>query len=41
MTDPHIHRRNRLLMILLVLVAFALGVQLERRGWLSSGGTPV
>jgi carboxyl-terminal processing protease len=40
MTDPHLHRRNRLLIILLVLVAFALGVQLERRGWLAPGGQP-
>lgn len=40
MNDPQIQRRNRLFRILLVLAVFALGVQVERRGWLSHGGEP-
>jgi carboxyl-terminal processing protease len=31
-------RRNRLFFVLLLLVTFALGMQVERRGWLPSGG---
>jgi carboxyl-terminal processing protease len=31
-------RRNRLFLVLLLLVTFALGVQVERRGWLPSSG---
>ena len=31
-------RRNRLFLVLMLLVAFALGVQVERRGWLPSSG---
>jgi carboxyl-terminal processing protease len=34
MCDPRSSRRSRSLWILLVLAAFALGVQAERRGWL-------
>src|SRR6185437_12373800 len=34
MYDSRPGRRSRLFLILLVLVAFALGVQVERRGWL-------
>jgi carboxyl-terminal processing protease len=30
-------RRNRLFLVLLLLVAFALGIQVERRGWLRGG----
>ena len=40
MYDPQSQRRRRLFMILLVLTAFALGIQVERRGWLSHGGEP-
>ena len=40
MYDPQNPRRRRLFTFLLVLMAFALGVQLERRGWLSYGGEP-
>jgi carboxyl-terminal processing protease len=38
MYDPHSARRNRLLLVLCLLAAFAGGVQVERRGWLPSGG---
>jgi carboxyl-terminal processing protease len=38
MYDPHSGRRNRLLLVLSLLVAFALGAQVERRGWLPSSG---
>jgi carboxyl-terminal processing protease len=38
MYDPHSARRNRLLLVLGLLTAFAVGVQVERRGWLPSGG---
>jgi carboxyl-terminal processing protease len=38
MYDPHSVRRNRLFLVLGLLVAFALGAQVERRGWLPSGG---
>jgi carboxyl-terminal processing protease len=38
MYDPHSARRNRLLLVLCLLAAFAVGVQVERRGWLPSGG---
>src|SRR5262249_41002281 len=31
-------RRNRLFLVLLLLVTFALGVQVERRAWLPSSG---
>ena len=34
MYDYRPRRRNRLFLLLLVLVGFALGVQVERRGWL-------
>jgi carboxyl-terminal processing protease len=37
MYDPHSVRRRRLFLVLCLLVAFALGVQVERRGWLSGG----
>jgi carboxyl-terminal processing protease len=40
MNDPQIQRRKRLFRILILLVAFALGVQVERHGWLSHGGEP-
>lgn len=40
MYDPQNPRRRRLFTIFLVLVAFALGVQVERHGWLSHGGQP-
>jgi carboxyl-terminal processing protease len=33
MHDPRASRRNRLITILLIVTAFALGVQLERHGW--------
>src|SRR5262245_15323309 len=38
MYDPHSARRNRLFLVLCLLVAFALGVHVERRGLLPSGG---
>src|SRR5262245_39492070 len=38
MYDPHSIRRNRLFLVLCLLVAFALGMQVERRGWLPSSG---
>ncbi len=37
MIDSRSDRRSRLFLVLVVLVAFALGVQAERRGWLPSG----
>ena len=37
MYDPQYPRRHRLFRILLLLAAFALGVQAERRGWLPRG----
>lgn len=40
MNDPQFQRRNRLFRILLILAVFALGVQVERYGWLSHGGEP-
>src|SRR5215471_19556279 len=42
MYDPHSVRRHRLFLVLCFLVTFALGVQVERRGWLpgSSGQEP-
>jgi carboxyl-terminal processing protease len=40
MYDPRIYRRNRFLILLLVVLAFALGVQVERRGWFLSAEEP-
>lgn len=40
MYDSQIPRRNRLFTILLVLAAFMLGMQAERRGWLVPGNEP-
>lgn len=40
MYDPQVRRRNRLLTILLIVTAFALGVQVERRGWISPWHEP-
>jgi carboxyl-terminal processing protease len=37
MYEPRPVRRNRLFFFLLLLVAFALGAQVERRGWLRGG----
>jgi carboxyl-terminal processing protease len=37
MYDPQSSRRNRLFLVLLLLAAFALGVQAEQRGWLPRG----
>lgn len=37
MYDPHSVRRGRLFLVLCLLVAFAVGVQVERRGWLPGG----
>jgi carboxyl-terminal processing protease len=37
MYDPHSVRRRRLFLVLCLLVAFAVGVQVERRGWLPGG----
>lgn len=41
MYDPQNQRRRRLFTILFVLVAFALGIQVERHGWLSHGAEPL
>ncbi len=40
MYDPRAYRRNRLLTVLLLVAAFALGVQVERRGWLMATDEP-
>jgi carboxyl-terminal processing protease len=40
MYDPHAHRRNRLLTILFIVTAFALGVHAERYGWISPWQEP-
>jgi hypothetical protein len=40
MYDPQIQRRNRLILIFLILAAFYLGTQAERRGWISPWHEP-
>lgn len=40
MYDPQTRRRNRLVIVLLILTAFALGAQAERHGWLSPWHEP-
>jgi carboxyl-terminal processing protease len=40
MYDPQVRRRNRLVIILLIVTAFALGVQVERRGLISPWHEP-
>jgi carboxyl-terminal processing protease len=40
MYDPQVRRRNRLVIILLLVTAFALGVQVERRGLISPWHEP-
>jgi carboxyl-terminal processing protease len=40
MYDSQVCRRNRLVIILVVVTAFALGVHAERRGWMAPGHEP-